>query len=242
MIISNSQVDNLCKWIINNCPDYLDRYKEIMKVMYSTGCRVSEAVVRSAWTFTSADTWTLKPNKESWERSFLVSSLPQDWATHFQDITDIIHQINYRKFQYQVNAMTRQFELKTGDKSINSHLFRHNYIRGLRDAGLTDSQAQQQIGHKSISSTQAYLAAVITADHLPVFQTQNENCPTVHNTPSGAGITWWVGDIPAGMQVKRIGNVPSWNYHFESTDINGGTSFNIGGLEMFTATSKQTLL
>jgi hypothetical protein len=228
MILSNTEVDNVCEWIINNCPAYIERYKEIMQVMYSTGCRVSEAVLRSSWTFTSTETWTLKPNKESWERAFEVSSLPQNWVTHFQDVTDVIHLVNYRKFQYQINNMTRQFELKSGVKSINSHIFRHNYIRTLSDSGLTPTQVQQQIGHKSLSSTQGYLNAVVTAQTLPPFNTYNEFCPIVYNTPSGSGITWRVGSIQEGMSVKKIMNIPSWNYHYEQTDSYGGTSHDIG--------------
>jgi hypothetical protein len=199
-----------------------------MQVMYSTGCRVSEAVLRSSWTFTSADTWTLKPNKESWERAFQVSSLPQNWVTHFQQVTDIIHQVNYRKFQYQVNLMTRQLELRSGAKSINSHLFRHNYLRTLSNSGLTDQQVQQQIGHKSLSSTQGYLTAVITAETLPPFNSYNEFCPIVSYAASGSGIKWIVGSIPEGMRVKKIMNIPSYNYHYEQTDNYGGTVHDFG--------------
>ncbi|MEJ7828450.1 MAG: site-specific integrase [Segetibacter sp.] len=179
MNLSNKQIDDLCKWLIRKSPAYLDRYKDIMEVMYSTGCRVSEAVTRSSWTFTSATTWTVKPNKESWERSFLVSSLPQIWKGHFEDISDIIHQVNYRKFQYQINLMLRAYQLATGAKSINSHIFRHNYIRGLKDAGLTTPQIQQQIGHKSLTSTQGYLNAIITANSLPPDLVEYPNCPKV---------------------------------------------------------------
>ncbi len=227
MVLNNSTVDNLCEWLIANCPAYLDRYKEIMEVMYSTGCRVSEAVLRSSWTFTSATTWTLKPNKESWERPFQVSALPQDWKTHFEDVTDIIHQINYRKFQYQINLMTRQFELRSGEKSINSHIFRHNYIRTLSDSGLTPEQVQQQIGHKSLSSTQGYLNAVITSVTLPEFPEPAEKCPLFQILRSGQNITFnYTSNVGATQNHVFVYNSTT-NYSFDylSSPGNGTATF-----------------
>lgn len=228
MTLTNDQVDNVCNWLINTCPAYIERYKEIMQVMYSTGCRVSEAVQRSSWTFTSETTWTLKPNKESWERSFAVTSLPENWRTNFAVVSDIIHEINYRKFQYQVNNMTRQFELRSGEKSINSHIFRHNYIRTLSDSGLTPAQVQQQIGHKSLSSTQGYLNAVITAVTLPSFIPPEPTCPLITVEIIGNIVRFTISHVegPANWKL-RFWTYPSNNYQtFDRSQSEGISEFN----------------
>lgn len=164
MLINYPETQLFCDYAIDHVPAYIDRYKDVFDIMNVTGCRISEALTRSLWTFNNANTWSLQPNKESNTRVFSTNILPEPWKSRFENPDDDLHKVNYRKIQYYLTTSLGQFGLRINEKHLLAHIYRHNYAKALHYLGYTDTEIMSEMGHKAITSTQYYINSLIYAN------------------------------------------------------------------------------
>jgi hypothetical protein len=243
MQVNYPDTQKFCDLAIDSVPIYINRYADVFDVMNVTGCRVSEALDKSLWTFQSSSVWALKPNKESNTRLFSVNILPEPWKTYFADPDDDIHKINYRKVQYFLTTLFRPYGLKINEKYLLAHIYRHNYAKALQAQGHTVEDIAANLGHKSLTSTNYYLNSIITASKIPnttimrtnVAQRSNYPLATASSMFNQTYAPFWVQDGDRkGLDLNNGGcwntgqSLPQW------LKIDFGQNKTINEIDVFT--------
>ena len=127
------------------------------EVMYFTGCRASEAIDQSLWGLTNPGVIILKPNKGNNSRIFNLNEIPESYQEYLKCDTVQRFAPKYDQLNYNFKQLFIYPQVYIGDKKCTLHLFRHDYAKRLKDMGLTDSEVQDKLGEKSISSVMAYI-------------------------------------------------------------------------------------
>jgi hypothetical protein len=135
--------------------------------MNVTGCRANESFTTSMWNMSNANVWTLSPQKDSNARSFDTADLPTGWRVFMLEYQRMSKYVNYRKMQYEMQALIGHIGLNVNGRETSVHIFRYNYCMAMNYYGYTDEQIRVSIGHKRIETSMIYIYADVSVTTMP---------------------------------------------------------------------------
>ncbi len=69
---------------------------------------------------------------------------------------------NYKSLQREIKKLMPYRNIQSGNKAIGAHIFRHNYIKQLREKGYTETQIKDDLGYINCDTVKHYLDSSIT--------------------------------------------------------------------------------
>ena len=153
--------ENEMNHIIRRCP--IPQHCAILSILYIIGCRVSELIDLQKRDFNIKEDMITISVFTAKQRSISPMQprrmLDIDINTPF-----ISYVINYvQSLRYPEDVLFPIIRqkinriLKLYDENLCPHLFRHNRLQSLADAGLTANQLQAFAGWKNLSSSESYV-------------------------------------------------------------------------------------
>lgn len=189
-----TEVDKLCNQPEKKELLWKTRDSCLFKMMYSSGCRVSEIQSLCLSDLQENNSWAFVIGKGKKQRKVFFSeqtrSSLQDYLIDRQKLlqekqiknaTDKLF-INQRGNPLSVQGiefiLTKYSGIEGTNHHINPHAFRHTFATSLLSNGADVRMVQEMLGHSSISTTQRYTH--ITTEKL--IQTYNNSHPHGNNT------------------------------------------------------------
>ena len=148
---SSAEVDQILD------PSLIDFYYNL----YNTGLRVNELQDASRWEITPAGDYLCSVQKGGVDRLFTSSELSTFFTSSLAYGLDVYRACRYSTASRYLNKVIWPLSLFVNDKSITTHLFRHNKIKQLANSGLTVPQIATYIGERDPQNIQGYLNAKV---------------------------------------------------------------------------------
>ena len=129
----------------------------IFRIMQLTGCRLSESLEKKLWNIKNNNTITLQTAKNNSKRIFYNNN-----CNNLDELVTLINN-HYNLYFEESNGLKiaqnyiGRHNLYHANKKITTSLFRHLYIKDLKEKGLSDFDIQEEMGHKELASTQNYI-------------------------------------------------------------------------------------
>lgn len=161
MILNNEQLDNECHAILENLKSRgFAIYSPIFKLLYLHGFRANELQYYEFWELQPDNFVRFPTSKKGTDRLILLDTLP----TTIQDYM-LTGQKNFYLTKYSTldwyfkQASNYRFTVKS--KNITTHLFRHNVMRKMHQAGYSRQAIQQKFGLLRIETVDNYINSTI---------------------------------------------------------------------------------
>lgn len=164
-IISNNDLEEYMYKTVHNNLFYRHEVRDLFKVMYYTGCRISDVLSYSNWVVLLDGRVQLQPLKGNNLRYFEVHELPDYF---YNNIVNNVNQFNglfYGACEYHLKQITDTKDFRQSNKKLTTHLYRHNYAKKLHDSSKTDEEIRIILGETNISSARNYIYSSIS--YLP---------------------------------------------------------------------------
>ena len=162
-LLTHLDIEKVCNYIKNTMPAYYTAQRICTQVMYQTGCRAKESFKLELWERFSTDTIILHPQKGNDARFFLANDVPAQFVFLIDNNQAYFEGFTYRKLEYAINLLIKNFGIHIDSKDSVCHLFRHNYVKKLIDAGQDASQIKTALGERTMKATESYLNSQVTA-------------------------------------------------------------------------------
>ena len=163
MVLSNSQIDQLCKHIVEKTRN-VDIYAYILfDSLYNTGLRVNELLEYSRVEIVDTNTVQVTTQKFSNPRLIEISDLNPIYFAHLaaDTLNSILRSYSYYSNKFVLfNSLFPRLTIK--DKRITTHLFRHNYVKKLHDEGFSIAEISSIIGEREEKNTIGYIYSEIS--------------------------------------------------------------------------------
>lgn len=170
--MTQSEVAQLCNQPEKNELLWKNRDVCLFKMMYSSGCRVSEIKSLKVTDFQDNYRWAIVTGKGNKQRKvFFEESSRQALQVYLEDRKKMIaeHQvinptdqlfINQKGMPLTVEGIAYILKRYSGPEGtnhhVNPHAFRHTFATSLLSNGADVRMVQEMLGHSSISTTQRY--------------------------------------------------------------------------------------
>lgn len=149
-VLSNEEIKNLCTKIVSAVTLRDSIYGAYMETMYITGLRVSEVTEYLRWRKISDDYYCVRLEKSNQERIIEESILPVQFRLALVFEMKSHYYCYNRKLERLFRENSPYRHIKTGNRNINNHLFRHNFIKQLHWVqGLTITEIMNITKHNS---------------------------------------------------------------------------------------------
>ena len=130
-ILSNEEIKSLCTQIVSAVTLRDSIYGSYMETMYITGLRASEVTQFKRWRKISDNYYCVRLEKSNQERIIDESILPVQFRLAlFFEMKSHYYCYN-RKLERLFRENSPYRYIKTGNRVINNHLFRHNFVKQL---------------------------------------------------------------------------------------------------------------
>jgi len=165
MILSNIQIDNLCKSIVERT-EKNDLYSFMnFETLYNTGLRINELIDYSRLNLVDTNSILVQTQKFSNPRLIDIVYFNGTYFSNFitGNLKNFIRSYSY----YCDKLITYNFEyskLFVLDKHITTHIFRHNYVKKLYASGFTITEISAIIGERENKNTEGYINSIISTD------------------------------------------------------------------------------
>lgn len=129
--LSNQEIDNVCKELVNRISEKHPHYKSYINFIYMYGCRINELFDYRI--FYNAETFTIEIIPQKKNNNRYLRNVPLKAIKWVEEInqTQPLFYLNKRNLQRIIEKEMPIRNLKCGNKNIGGHLFRHNYIKKL---------------------------------------------------------------------------------------------------------------
>jgi integrase len=111
--------------------------------------------------FNNYETYTVKTEKKSNDRSFNYDELNNIFADCLKNNTTYILPQNYRYISRAFRKLLPITNIYIGNKPVNTHIFRHYKAKQLKNKGYTDEQIKDYLGEKDLKNAQTYINSEI---------------------------------------------------------------------------------
>ena len=157
LFLTQDEIIKLIDNIENN------KHKLMIKLLYSSGLRVSELLNLKVRDFDfENDYGWVRQGKGNKDRIFVIAiSLKQDLIDYVKDLdydsflfTSYNGRMSVRTIQEIIKKATKRSKI---NKKIHPHSLRHSYATHLIENGYDVSSVQSLLGHKSLETTMIYL-------------------------------------------------------------------------------------
>ncbi len=164
MILSNTQIDELCQHIVEKTRN-VDVYAYILfDTLFNTGLRVNELLEYSRVEIIDTNTVQVTTQKFSNPRLIDISILNPIYFAHLASDTlkSILRSYSYYSNKFVLfNSLYPRLAIK--DKRVTTHLFRHNFVKKLHDNGMSIPEISEIIGEREEKNTMGYIYSEITS-------------------------------------------------------------------------------
>lgn len=156
-LLTNLQIDEICVFAMNGKTLYNRQLKIIAEIQYITGARANDVIEFNRWSEYNSTQLLLQPQKGNNARIFNKSDINNDFVYGVVNNENILEFETFRKYDYYLKLTLNRFGLSVGNKGINTHIFRHNYAKKLKDDGSTDVEIKDLLGEVRQSSANSYI-------------------------------------------------------------------------------------
>lgn len=160
-VLSDNEIDACCLRIIEEISTNYPHYLSHVIFLYNYGCRINELFTDRITLDGINQKVIIRPQKGNNER--ILNYYNGDTARTTGDIllrSDVFW-YNKRNLQRVINKVNPYRAIFAGNKNINAHIFRHNYIRKKVGEGLQLESINQLLGYTTQSVVDTYLAQSI---------------------------------------------------------------------------------
>lgn len=146
MVLSYAQLDACCLSVKNGNPHYTPDAAEWCTDLYYTGCRPSEILNKSLWSYDGIATYTLNPLKGNNPRYFDASVLTGGLKRFIAGSSTYYSTATYSRLLSVFRTTTLYSQVYRDTKPVDLYLFRYRYVKYLRIIGYTDAAIQAEMG------------------------------------------------------------------------------------------------
>lgn len=155
--LTNEEIKELCTLIVRRVTLRDSIYGAYMETMYLTGLRVSEVTEYKRWRKISDNYYSVRLEKSNQERLIDENMLPVQFRLALVYEMKNHYYCYNRKLERLFRENSPYRSIKTGNRIINNHLFRHNYIKQLYWVqGLSITEIRNITKHNSELSVYNY--------------------------------------------------------------------------------------
>ena len=129
--LSNDEIKELCTLIVRRVTLRDSIYGAYMETMYLTGLRVSEVTEYKRWRKISDNYYSVRLEKSNQERLIDENLLPVQFRLALVYEMKNHYYCYNRKLERLFRENSPYRYIKTGNRLINNHLFRHNFVKQL---------------------------------------------------------------------------------------------------------------
>ncbi|WP_233862678.1 site-specific integrase [Tenacibaculum piscium] len=160
-ILNDEEIKNICFAMYKTAQKNESEYLPHIYFMLFYGCRIGETFNEKIQVNNQNSTISIFPQKKNLERILTFDSL--ETPIFYQKLlySSFIPHINYKGLQRYIKKIMPIRNLTNGGKNMGAHLFRHNYIRGLKNQGLSIYEIDKKMGYTTQTVSNTYLESVI---------------------------------------------------------------------------------
>lgn len=156
-----NEIDYTCRRIRDDITTNYPSYKSHVHFLYYYGCRIGELFNYRISLDSNNNKLLIDPQKKNNIRSLTIVSFDTlPFLEELQLLQETQH-INKRNLQRIIEKVNIYRNLKTGNKKIGAHLFRHNWIKQQVALGKQFEEINQLLGYTSQSIQDTYLTSKI---------------------------------------------------------------------------------
>ena len=161
IFISNDEIDDICKSIVESIRvDYPYYYPHIL-FMYWYGCRIGELFdFRIRYDGLNSKV-IIRPQKNNNDRILDIVNFEVPGIIEQINLTQYNSSINKRNLQRIIEKVHPYRQLKCGNKKIGAHLFRHNFIKKSVASGSQIVNLDNEMGYTNQTVADTYLISKI---------------------------------------------------------------------------------
>lgn len=171
MALSLSDLTTRCASFQLGYYRYYPELREYFKLLELSGCRTTEPLDVSRWTFVDSATLLLQPLKGNNQRVISVGS----------SCPNFVEDVRLRRKPFKGRTLANVYSafddirnfrnLKSQDKPISVYIFRYRFIKSLYASGMNIQQVANTMGYTSTDTPQYYLQAELVEDNddLPPY-------------------------------------------------------------------------
>lgn len=164
MVLSNTEIDNICRLIVERTGNY-DLYSYmVFETLYNTGLRINELIDYSRLELIDTNTVLIQTQKFSNPRIIHLSEFNITYIENFvnNNLRNFIRSYSY--YSSKITAYNNEYpNLYVEGKKVTTHIFRHNYVKKLSDSGLSVTEISAIIGERDNKNTLGYIYSQITS-------------------------------------------------------------------------------
>ena len=156
--ITKSQIDEIFNSLNNSKSRNSKVYTMVLKLMFLSGLRVSEAL-NLRWSDLNINDFSLNIyGKGSKERKVYLTQDFSKQLSHLKGNSIFIFHINNKPISTRTINKFLKDSFKNGiiNKSLSSHIFRHSFATTMLENNADIRHIQKLLGHSSISTTEIY--------------------------------------------------------------------------------------
>ena len=161
LFISDNEIDNICKDIVESIRVQYPYYYPHILFMYWYGCRIGELFdfrVRYDGLHSKV---IIRPQKNNNDRILDIVNFEVPAVIEQINLTQYNSYINKRNLQRIIEKVHPYRQLKCGNKKIGAHLFRHNFIKKSVASGSQIVNLDKEMGYTNQTVADTYLISKI---------------------------------------------------------------------------------
>ena len=159
--LSNLEIDACCLRIIEEIAINYPHYLSHVQFLYQYGCRINELFTDRITLDGINQQVIIRPQKGNNERILNYYNGTSPTITGDILLRSDVFWYNKRNLQRVINKVNPYRAIFAGNKNINAHIFRHNYIRKKLGEGLPIEAINQLLGYTTQSVVDSYLSQKI---------------------------------------------------------------------------------
>lgn len=160
MVLSNAEIDKLCIEIVSNAFSKSLVSRFFFELLYMTGLRYNDVGLSFLCSHDEEFIYIF-PSKRNNLRKIEISSIPVAFFDFCKGYDTPIYRIHYQTLIRNFTQCNPYTSLSIGSKEVVLHLFRHNYMKKLFDAGKSIAEIAVITGEKHVSSASNYVLSHI---------------------------------------------------------------------------------
>lgn len=160
-IINDEELNQICKSILQKAINQKSFFIPHIFFMYYFGVRLGETIFKNITHIDENNNLHILPQKKNNERIIKINSSDVAPMLEQLQMKETNPQHNYKALQRELTKLNPQRNIYNGHKNINSHLFRHNYIRRQLKLGNAIEEINNKLGYTNQSIENTYLKGII---------------------------------------------------------------------------------
>lgn len=161
LFISENEIDDICKSIVESIRVKYPYYYPHILFMYWYGCRIGELFdFRIRYDGLNSKV-IIRPQKNNNDRVLDIVNFEVPGVIEQINLTQYNGYINKRNLQRIIEKVHPYRNLKCGNKKIGAHLFRHNFIKKSFASGSQIVNLDNEMGYTNQTVADTYLVSEI---------------------------------------------------------------------------------